>query len=419
MSYISNWFSETWQIFIQELREVFHDSGVMIIFCFAGLVYPPLYNWIYSIGSVDEMPVAVVDLSQGSYSRRYLQKLDATRECELAYNCISLEEARQLMAGGKVHGIVLVPEDFDARIVRGEQATVSTYADMSTFLYYKALTIGTNLVMLDEVHTIQTERFAASGFTGQDALQLVEPIQYDDTRLYNPNISLTMFFVYMCLFMILQQVMFYGSTTLAGTMREEGRSFAKLIGGNGVGRIILGRGLAYFLIFMFLGVYGAILIPWLFHMPIQASWWDTLILLAFFVADIILFSFTWSSAITKRETVLVLLLFVTPIAVFLTGFTWPESNFSPFWRIVSYVFPTTFGCRAYMTLSNTGSLSAIAPELWAMTLQTMVYFVLASVAIYVENDILRHKDELKALKGQLHLRRGMDDEETRRIIAGE
>ena len=418
MSYISKWFSETWQIFINELREVFHDSGVMIIFCFAGLVYPVLYNWIYSIGSVDEMPVAVVDLSQGSYSRRYLQKLDATRECELAYNCISLQEAQELMVSGKVHGIVLIPADFDTRIVHGEQATVSTYADMSTFLYYKALTIGTNLVMLDEVHTIQTERYAASGFTGQDALQLVEPIQYDDPRLFNPNISFTMFFVYMCLFMILQQVMFYGSTTLAGTLREEGRSFAKLIGGHGVGRIVLGRGAAYFLIFMFLGVYGAILVPWLFHMPIQASVWDTLILLAFFVADIILFSFTWSSAITKRETVLVLLLFVCPIAVFLTGFTWPASNFSPFWKVISYVFPTTFGCRAYMTLSNTGSLSAIAPELWYMTLQTVVYYVLASVAIYVENGILRHEEQLKALKGQLHLRRGMDDEETRRIIAG-
>ena len=169
-----------------------------------------------------------------------------------------------------------------------------------------------------------------------------------------------MFFVYMCLFMILQQVMFYGSTTLAGTLREEGRSFARQIGGHGVGRIVLGRGAAYFLIFMFLGVYGAILVPWLFHMPIQASFWDTLILLAFFVADIILFSFTWSSAIAKRETVLVLLLFVSPIAVFLTGFTWPASNFSPFWKVISYVFPTTFGCRAYMTLSNTGSLSAIA-----------------------------------------------------------
>ena len=418
MSYISNWFSETWKIFTHELREVFHDSGVMIIFCFAGLVYPPLYNWIYSIGSVDEMPVAVVDLSQGSYSRRYLQKLDATRECSLAYSCISLQEAQQLMAAQKVHGIVLIPNDFDTRIVHGEQATVSTYADMSTFLYYKALTIGTNLVMLDEVHTIQTERYAASGFTGQDALQLVEPIQYDDTRLYNPNISFTLFFVYMALFMILQQVMFYGSSTLAGTLREEGRSFASRIGGHGVGRIVLGRASAYFLIFMFLGIYGAILVPWLFHMPVHAGFRDLLILLAFFTADIILFSFTWSSAIFKRETVLVLLLFISPIAVFLTGFTWPASNFSPFWKVISYVFPTTFGCRAYMTLCNTGSLSAIAPELWAMTLQTVIYYALASVAIYAENRIWAHEDQLKALRHQLHERRGLDEKETRQMIAG-
>ena len=53
-----------------------------------------------------------------------------------------------------------------------------------------------------------------------------------------------------------------------------------------------------------------------------------------------------------------------------------------------------------------------------MTIQTVVYYVLASVAIYVENGILKHEDQLKALKGQLHQRRGMDDEETRRIIAG-
>ena len=201
-----------------------------------------------------------------------------------------------------------------------------------------------------------------------------------------------MFFVYMCLFMILQQVMFYGSTTLAGTLREEGRSFARLVGGNGAGRIVLGRGAAYFLIFMFLGVYGAILIPWLFHMPIQASFWDTLLLLAFFVADIIVFSFTWSSAITKRETVLVLLLFVCPIAVFLTGFTWPASNFSPFWKVISYVFPTTFGCRAYMTLTQTGSLSAIAPEIEAMTIQTAVYYFLSCAAIFAENRLLKRKN---------------------------
>ena len=392
MSYISKWFHDVWNIFTQELRLIGRDNGVMLIFCFAGLVYPLLYNWIYHDGVVDEMPVAVVDNSRGSYSRRYVQKFDATRECAVAYDCVSMAEAEELMKEQKVHGILYIPSDFDSRLALGEQAFLSTYADMSTFLYYKNMTLASNLVMLDEVHQIQAEHYAAKGFTGQDAVQLIEPVQYDDARLYNPNISFTMFFIYMALMMILQQVMFYGSSTLAGTLREEGRSFANLVeGGHGMGRIVLGRGAAYFLVFLFLGAYGAVLVPHLFHLPIHAAWWDMMLFLAFFVADIIVFSFTWSSGIYKRETVLVLLLFVTPIAVFLTGFTWPTENFPVFWRMVSYVFPTTFGCRAYMTLTQTGSLSAIAPQLQAMTIQTVVYYVLASAAVFVENKLYLRK----------------------------
>ena len=392
MTYVRKWFHDLWNIFTQELRLIGRDNGVMLIFCFAGLVYPILYNYIYHDGVVDEMSVAVVDLSHGSYSRRYVQKFDATRECAIAYDCVSMAEAEELMKQQKVHGILYIPSDFDTRLEQGEQAMLSTYADMSTFLYYKNMTIASNLVMLDEVHQIQAEHYAAAGFTGQDAVQLIEPIGYDDARLYNPNISFTMFFIYMALMMILQQVMFYGSSTLAGTLREEGRSFAQLCGGHGMGRVVLGRGAAYFFIFLFLGAYGAILVPHLFHLPQHAAWWDLMIFLAFFVADIVFFSFTWSSGITKRETVLVLLLFVSPIAVFLTGFTWPTENFPLLWRIVSYVFPTTFGCRAYMTLTQTGSLSAIAPEIEAMTIQTAVYYFLSSAAIFAENRLLKRKN---------------------------
>ena len=392
MTYVRKWFHDMWNIFTQELRLIGRDNGVMLIFCFAGLVYPILYNYIYHDGVVDEMSVAVVDLSHGSYSRRYVQKFDATRECAVAYDCISMAEAEQLMKQQKVHGILYIPSDFDTRLELGEQAMLSTYADMSTFLYYKNMTIASNLVMLDEVHQIQAEHYAAAGFTGQDAVQLIEPIGYDDARLYNPNISFTMFFIYMALMMILQQVMFYGSSTLAGTLREEGRSFAQQCGGHGMGRVVLGRGAAYFFIFLFLGAYGAILVPHLFHLPQHAAWWDLIIFLAFFVADIVFFSFTWSSGITKRETVLVLLLFVSPIAVFLTGFTWPTENFPLLWRVVSYVFPTTFGCRAYMTLTQTGSLSAIAPEIEAMTIQTAVYYFLSCAAIFAENRLLKRKN---------------------------
>ena len=80
ISYIGRWVRDAWGIFVNELKLIVHDNGVMLIFCFAGLVYPLLYNWIYGYGVVDDMPVAVVDLSGGSYSRRYIREVDATRE---------------------------------------------------------------------------------------------------------------------------------------------------------------------------------------------------------------------------------------------------------------------------------------------------------------------------------------------------
>ena len=388
ITYIGRWLRDTWGIFVNELRMISKDSGVMLIFCFAGLVYPILYNWIYEDGVVNEMPVAVVDLSGGSYSRRYVRELDATRECAVAYDCVSMQEAQRLMEEQKGHGIVYIPAEFDDNLVQMRQGVISTYADMSTFLYYKNMTLATNQVMLDEVHQIQTERYAAAGYVGQDATQLIEPVQYDAFLKYNPAISFTMFFVYMALMMILQQVMFYGSSTLAGTLREEGRSFVTLtdnLSGHGMGRVVLGRGFAYYLIFILLGVYGALLVPNLFHLPMHCRWWEMLVFLLFYVADIIFFSFTWSTFIAKRETVLVMLLFVTPIAVFLTGFTWPVSNFPPIWNALSYIFPSTFGCRGYMNLCNSGTLDAIAPELRIITIQTVVYFVLASLAALMES----------------------------------
>ena len=401
ITYFGQWLRDAWGIFVNEIKMIGRDNGVILIFCFAGLVYPVLYNWIYGHGTVDEMPIAVVDNSQGSYSRRYIREIDATREAKVAYDCISLAEAQRLMQEQKIHGIIYIPADFDEKLVHREQGVISTYADMSTFLYYKNMMLCTNQVMLEEVHAIQAEHYAAAGLTGEDARMLIEPVGYDSFLQFNPTISFTMFFIYMAMMMILQQVMFYGSSMLAGTLREEGRGFARLsdeLSGHGMGRIVLGRGFAYYIIFMALGMWGCLMVPHLFHLPMHCHWWEMVVLLLFFVADIIFFSFTWSSAISKRETVFVLLLSVTPIAVFLTGFTWPTDNFPVFWKMVSYVFPTTFGCRAYMNLCNAGTLDAIAPEIRALTIQTVVYFVLASVAALVEN---RHGEQIHEKTGGL------------------
>ncbi len=395
INYFGKWIRNWYDIFVNELKLIFTDAGVLIIFFVGGLLYPVLYNLIYMNGTVDEMPVAVIDRSSGSYSRRYLQKVDATRECEILCSCTSLEEARDLMQRQKVHGIIYIPADFDERLVRGEQGHISTYADMSSFLYYKCLTMGTSLTMLDEMHEIQTERYTASGLDGQSTYQLVSPVLSDEQIPYNRPFSYTIFFISAALLLVIQQTMFYGGSLLAGTLRERNRSFAAMpsnLQGLGVGRVVLGRGAAYLAVYLVTGTLIALLIPRLFHLPQHAFWGDIMTLLVFYIIDCIFFTFTWSSLIWRRETVFVLFLSVSPICMFLTGFSWPVSAIPPFWRGVGYLFPSTFGCRAFINLNTAGcTLADIAPELRAMTVQTVIYYFLACVSVFVENKIIERK----------------------------
>ena len=86
---------------------------------------------------------------------------------------------------------------------------------------------------------------------------------------------------------------------------------------------------------------------------------------------------------------------------------------------MSYIFPSTFGCRAFINLNTAGgSLALIAPEIRAMTIQTAVYYVLSSVSVFIENKVIENKEKIDRLKDKALELRGIDPEEARKVIAG-
>ena len=369
ISYTRQWLSDWYRIFTRELKHIFSDSGVLVIFFLAGLAYPVLYGLIYGNSCVDDMPVAMVDCCGSSGSREFTRKLDATSELHIAYSCADLPEARRLMQQRKVKGAVLIPSDFEAKLAAGEQAAVSTYADMSSFLYYKNLTMAVNMVMLDKMHGSRP----------------AQPVKYEANLPYNRTFAYNVFFLSAVLLLVIQQTMFYGMSMLTGTMREENRSFSIMpvqMKGRGISRTVAGRGAAYWLIYMAIGVYIAILTPAMFGMPRNSSFQDIFVLLLFYVSACVVFSMTFSSFIRHRETVFVLFLFMSPICLFLTGFSWPESSFPGFWKAFSWLFPSTFAVKAFINMNTAGAgLAMAAPQLVALTIQVIVYYLLSCLSV--------------------------------------
>lgn len=404
-TYARRWLKDALGIFNLELGRLLRDGGVMIIFVIAGFLYPILYNFVYKNGVLEDTPIAVVDNADCSDSRRMIREMDATREIDIAYRCTDMQEARDLFQKRKVNGIIYFPSDFGDRLAAKETAVFSIYADMSSFLYYKNLLMGSEFVMLHEINDIKIERYAFDGMTAKQADAAVNAVRYDDVNPYNRAFSYSIFLISAILLLIIQQVMFYGMSMSVGTMREENRSFASLpdtLHGHGVGRVVLGRGAVYWLIFMIIGIYVAIVVPAMFGFPQRGSFTDIMALLAIFVTVCVFFCMTWSTLVTRRESAFILFLFMSPVCVFLTGCSWPTTAFPAFWNWFSYLFPSTFGCQAFINLNTAGAdLGIVAPQLRALCLQGIIYFVLACGAVYVENFVLKRKESIDEVRREV------------------
>ena len=389
-------------IWKQEIQSTFRDQGVLIFFVLVPLVYPLIYAFIYTNETIREVPAVVVDNSRSALSREYLRKVDATPDVNIVSYCADMEEAKLMLKDRKAYGIIYIPEDFSSNIARGKQTQVSLFCDMSGLLYYKALLLTNTNVSLDMNADIKMQR-AGNTTERQDEITAY-PIEYEDVALYNPTNGFAAFLIPAVLMLIIQQTLLLGIGLSAGTSREHKR-FKDLVTinrhYNGTLRIVMGKGLSYFMVYVLVSAYVLCVVPWLFKLnQIGIPGVLTLFTLPY-LAACIFFAMTASIAIRNRETCMMLFVFTSVPLLFLSGISWPGSAIPAFWRYFSYIFPSTFGINGYVRINSMGAtLNEVAFEYHALWLQAGIYF-LTTCLVYRWQIIRSRKHVIEAYKRKL------------------
>ena len=364
-------------IWKQEFRTTFRDQGVLIFFVLVPLVYPLIYSFIYTNETIREVPTVVVDDSRSSLSREYLRKVDASPETSIVAYCADMEEAKLMLKDRKAYGIIYIPAHFSDDIVQGKQTQVSIFCDMSGLLYYKALLTANTNVSLAMNAAIKMER-AGNTTARQDEITAY-PIEYEDVAIFNPTNGFAAFLIPAVLILIIQQTLLLGIGLSAGTAREHNQ-FKDLVPinrhYNGTLRIVMGKGLSYFMVYSLVAVYILCVVPRLFSLnQIAIPGVLTLFTLPYLTACIF-FAMTASSAIRNRETCMLLFVFTSVPLLFLSGISWPGSAMPSFWKYFSYLFPSTFGINGYVRINSMGAtLNEVAFEYRALWMQTGIYFL--------------------------------------------
>lgn len=364
-------------IWKQEFRTTFRDQGVLIFFVLVPLVYPLIYSFIYTNETIREVPTVVVDNSRSSLSREYLQKVDASPETSIVAHCADMEEAKLMLKDRKAYGIIYIPAHFSDDIARGKQTQVSIFCDMSGLLYYKALLTANTNVSLAMNADIKMKR-AGNSTARQDEITAY-PIEYEDIAIFNPTNGFAAFLIPAVLILIIQQTLLLGIGLSAGTAREQNR-FKDLVPinrhYNGTLRIVMGKGLSYFMVYSLVAVYILCVVPRLFSLN-QIAIPGVLTLFALpYLAACIFFAMTASIAIRNRETCMLLFVFTSVPLLFLSGISWPGAAMPEFWRYFSYIFPSTFGINGYVRINSMGAtLNEVSFEYQALWIQTGIYFL--------------------------------------------
>ena len=364
-------------IWKQEFRTTFRDQGVLIFFVLVPLVYPLIYSFIYTNETIREVPTVVVDNSRSSLSREYLRKVDASPETSIVAYCADMEEAKLMLKDRKAYGIIYIPAHFSDDIVQGKQTQVSIFCDMSGLLYYKALLTANTNVSLAMNAAIKMER-AGNTTARQDEITAY-PIEYEDVAIFNPTNGFAAFLIPAVLILIIQQTLLLGIGLSAGTAREHNQ-FKDLVPinrhYNGTLRIVMGKGLSYYMVYSLVAVYILCVVPRLFSLnQIAIPGVLTLFTLPYLTACIF-FAMTASIAIRNRETCMLLFVFTSVPLLFLSGISWPGSAMPSFWKYFSYLFPSTFGINGYVRINSMGAtLNEVAFEYRALWMQTGIYFL--------------------------------------------
>lgn len=362
-----------------ELQRVFKDEGVLMFCVLVPLLYPLLYSWIYNNEVVREVPVAVVDMSHTNTSRDFIHRVDASPDVKVAYYCNNLAEAQSLVGHQVVRGILYFPESFERNISRGETSRVSVYCDMSLMLTYRAIYMTAQAVSSEMSSEIQAPN--AGGFTSRDDEINTQPLAFDEIQIFNASGGYGNALLPGVLVLILQQTLLLGIGLAAGTSRERSgyRQYVRYCRhGAGIFRIVLGRTMCYFMIYLVLAAYILLAVPHFFHLTQMVHPEALVALIVPFLLASIFFAMIISCLVRYRENVMLLVVFTSVPFLFLSGATWPQSSIAGAWQGIGWLVPSTFGIRGFIRLNSMGAtLSDVAPEYQALWIQTAVYFFIA------------------------------------------
>ena len=316
----------------------------------------------YAINTdVRGLPAAYVDQADSSLSREYLSDLGASQVIELGERLASVQELDALFDGGTISIGIVIPADFDRRVIGGIRAPAQLLIDGSDSIIFG---VAGQLASI-------SPRFDSQ-------LKVDQPARVELRNYYNPNRRTAVNIVPGLVGVILTMtiVLF----TAVAIVRERERGNLELLINTTIRtwELMLGKIAPYVVIgliqLMLILMLGRIV----FDVPLHGSRIDLLIASGLFIAANLALGLLVSTVVQTQFQAMQMTFFFFLPSILLSGFMFPFAGMPPLAQSIAELLPLTHYNRLIRGILLRGAdISSLTGELIALSTFLIVTLSLA------------------------------------------
>ncbi|KZX37312.1 ABC transporter permease [Wohlfahrtiimonas chitiniclastica] len=363
-------FWREWKI-IGRTKPLFASVFLYPLIVIFGMMY------MFNAEVINRVPITVVDLDNTSTSRSLIQHVSASPSISVAMRNDNLSDAKTALLKGDIFGILLIPNDFEKRMLGNLQPEITGFSNLQYMALGNVLKVGFTQAFGSSLMTMQAERLTTQGVTAQLAMKELSPVAADLHPVFNPTLNYVYTLVNGIVPTILQIIVMLSIayTTVQDKYGQLGVLGILRMNNNSVFQFVVNKIAPYTLVFLMSLFTLDIGLMFFFELPLRGSLlWEMLA------------SFTFITSASLCAIVLTLWLpqrslnygsvsiFASPAFGF-TGLFYPRMSMDLFAQIWGAILPITWYIEARLdqTLRDAGLLTSLKSIIAMMLIGIVAY----------------------------------------------
>ena len=355
--------------FLQTIKDIFSDKGVLLLLLIAPIIYSFFYPWPYSTEVVNHVPVGIIDNDNSNLSRTIVRYASASPQLDTQL-FLNEQQAKEAMWSDEIAGYMVIPSGLEQQVLSGKAASVSVLGNGGYFLLNKNVQMGFLKAVSTVSAGIEVKKNVAQGAYSATAAANTQAVPLVIVPLYNQTEGYGAYVVPAVSILILQQTLLIATAMLIGTWYEQRRHATSIRGW--LGRIAA--------LSMFSFIIGCFYYGWTFelhHYPRGQNMLGSLLFLLLFCPTVATLGCVLGLWFRQRERSMQILIFSSLPMFFVSGYPWPADQLPTVLQIIRWFVPTTPGINTSVQLNQMGaSISQVSTGFYALAALWVFYFAL-------------------------------------------